>query len=117
MAAEEALTRQRAQRAHADRLATLGVMTATIAHEVRQPLSVILASAQAAQRWLRRPEPNLAQIEQCLDRIVLGGAKAEETVARLRGLAASRSETRGRCALRPLIEETADLLRPELASR
>ncbi|SFK40350.1 His Kinase A (phospho-acceptor) domain-containing protein [Sphingomonas sp. NFR04] len=117
VAAEEALIRQRTQMAHADRLSTLGVMTATIAHEVRQPLSVILASAQAALRWLRRAEPDLAQVEQCLDMIVLGGAKAEETVARLRGLAASRSEARGRCALRPLIEETADFLRPELASR
>ncbi|MET3723358.1 sensor histidine kinase [Sphingomonas trueperi] len=117
VAAEQALQAQRAQMAHADRLSTLGVMTATIAHEVRQPLSVILASAQAALRWLRRPEPDLPQIEQCLDMIVLGGAKAEETVARLRQLAASRSETRGRCTLGPVIEETVDFLRPELAAR
>lgn len=117
VAAEKALLHQRAQMAHADRLSTLGVMTATIAHEVRQPLSVILASAQAALRWLRRPVPDLPQIEQCLEMIVLGGAKAEETVARLRMMATSRPEERGLCALRPLIEETADFLRPELGSR
>lgn len=117
VAAEQALQQQRARMAHADRLSTLGVMTATIAHEVRQPLSVILASAQAALRWLRRPQPDLEQVEQCLDLIVLGGAKAEETVARLRQLAASRSEARERCALGPLIEETVDFLRPELSAR
>jgi signal transduction histidine kinase len=117
VAAERALLQQRALMAHADRLSTLGVMTATIAHEVRQPLSVILASAQAALRWLRRPEPDLQQIEQCLEMIVLGGAKAEETVARLRQLAANRSEGRSTCTLGPLIEETVDFLRPELAAR
>lgn len=117
VAAERALQEQRAQMAHADRLSTLGVMTATIAHEVRQPLSVILASAQAGLRWLRRPEPDLPQVEQCLDMIILGGTKAEETVARLRQLAANRSEARIRRPLRPLIQETADFLRPELASR
>jgi len=117
VAAELALQQQRAQMAHADRLSTLGVMTATIAHEVRQPLSVILASAQAALRWLRRPEPDLQQIEQCLEMIVLGGAKAEETVARLRQLAANRAEGRSACTLGPLIEETVDFLRPELAAR
>lgn len=117
VAAEQALQEQRAQMAHADRLSTLGVMTATIAHEVRQPLSVILASAQAALRWLRRPEPDLPQIEQCLDMIVLGGTKAEETVARLRQLAASRSDTRDSCTLGVVVEETVDFLRPELAAR
>lgn len=117
VAAERALQEQRAQMAHADRLSTLGVMTATIAHEVRQPLSVILASAQAGLRWLRRPEPDLPQVEQCLDMIILGGTKAEETVARLRQLAANRNEARTRRPLRPLIQETADFLRPELASR
>ncbi|OAN62302.1 sensor histidine kinase [Sphingomonas sp. TDK1] len=117
VAAQQALREHSAKMTHADRLSTLGVMTATIAHEVRQPLSVILASAQAALRWLRRPEPDLLQIEQRLESIVLGGAKAEETVARLRQLAAGRAGEYGRCALRPLIEETADFLRPELASR
>lgn len=117
VAAEQELQRQRAQMAHADRLSTLGVMTATIAHEVRQPLSVILASAQAGLRWLKRPEPDLSQVEQCLDMIVLGGVKAEETVARLRQLAANRSGERKRCTLGPLIEETVDFLRPELAAR
>jgi C4-dicarboxylate-specific signal transduction histidine kinase len=115
--AETKLMHLRAQMAHADRLSTLGVMSATIAHEVRQPLSAMLTSAQAALRWLRQPHADLGQVEDCLNTIVLGAGKAEETVARLRMMASDRREGRTSCALRPLIEETAEFLQQELASR
>lgn len=115
--AETALGNLNAQMAHADRLSTLGVMTATIAHEVRQPLSAMMTSAQAALRWLKNPDPDLDQVEDCLNTIVLGATKAEETVARLRTMASNRSESRDTCSVRILIEETADFLRQELASR
>jgi signal transduction histidine kinase len=115
--AENKLMQLGAQMAHADRLSTLGVMSATIAHEVRQPLSAMLTSAQAALRWLRQPNADLGQVEDCLNTIVLGASKAEETVARLRMMASNKRERRASCALSPLIEETAEFLRQELASR
>ena len=115
--AEKDAVHLRARMAHADRLSTLGIMSATIAHEVRQPLSAMMTSAQAALRWLRQPQVDLRQVEDCLDTIVLGAGKAEETVARLRAMAANKREERARCAVRPLIEETADFLQQEFASR
>lgn len=115
--AQNDLVKLRGQMAHADRLSTLGVMSATIAHEVRQPLSAMMTSAQAALRWLHQPASDLGQVEDCLNTIVLGATKAEETIARLRMMASNKREARASCAVRALIEETADFLQPELASR
>lgn len=115
--AEKDLAALRAQMAHADRLSTLGIMTATITHEVRQPIAAMMTAAQAALRWLARSPPNLDQVTQCLETVVAGAAKAEDTVARLRQMASNRAGARNLCAISTLIEETAEFLRPELANR
>lgn len=115
--AEKDLLQLRGQIAHADRLSTLGIMSATIAHEVRQPLAAMMTSAQAALRWLHQPTPDLVQVEECLNTIVLGANKAEETVASLRTMASNRRTAHAACVVRSLIEETADFLQQELASR
>jgi PAS domain S-box-containing protein len=58
---EEALAQAHAELAHAARVATLGELTASIAHEVNQPLAAIVTNGNAAQRWLRRPIPDLGR--------------------------------------------------------
>lgn len=115
--AEKDLVALRAQMAHADRLSTLGIMTATITHEVRQPVAAMMTAAQAALRWLTRSPPDLDQVTQCLETVIAGATKVEETVARLRQMASNRTGARGLCAIPTLIEETAEFLRPELANR
>ena len=57
--AEEALHKAQAELAHVTRVATLGEMTASIAHEVNQPLAAVINNANACLRWLARPTPNL----------------------------------------------------------
>jgi signal transduction histidine kinase len=115
--AEEALDRLHNEMAHAGRLSILGELTASVAHEVRQPLAGIMTFAEAAQRWLDRPEPDLAQVSACLANIVAGSQQANEVVSRLRSMAGSKPQSRGPCDLNQLIEETLQFLRHEMSSR
>jgi C4-dicarboxylate-specific signal transduction histidine kinase len=64
---EEALNQARNQLAHASRVSTLGEMTATIAHEVNQPLAAILTHGQAGLRWLDRDQPELGEVRRAVD--------------------------------------------------
>ncbi len=84
--AEEALRQMQAQLAHANRIETMGQLTASIAHEVSQPISATVANAQAALRYMDRPTPNLDEVRLALGRIVRDGDRASAVVGRIRGL-------------------------------
>jgi len=71
--------------AHASRVATMGQLTASIAHEVRQPVGATVTNAQAALRWLGAQPPNLQEVRQALTRIVKDGDRASEVVGRIHG--------------------------------
>src|SRR5262249_23545208 len=73
--------------AHANRLATMGQLTASIAHEVNQPLGASITNAQAALRWVQAKEPDLGEVRQALDQIVRAGNRAADVVARVRRMA------------------------------
>ena len=92
--AEAALREAQMQLAHANRLEAIGQLTASIAHEVNQPIGSTLTNAQAALRWLNRPTPDLDEVRQALDRIVRDGARAGAVVQRIRGLL-KKAPTRG----------------------
>lgn len=72
--------------AHANRLATVGHMSASIVHEVRQPIAAAVTDAQAALRWLRTDPLQIDEVQQALRRIVEGGLRAAEVVGRIRAL-------------------------------
>lgn len=72
--------------AHANRVATMGELTASIAHEVNQPLAALLTSAETAVRWLARQSPNLERVRQSIDRVIDEGKRAADIVSRIRGL-------------------------------
>jgi len=74
------------QLAHANRVATMGQLTASIAHEVNQPIAATVANARAALRWLGAEPPNLDEIRQTLGRIVRDGDRAGAVVGRIRAL-------------------------------
>ncbi|QKK28143.1 AAA family ATPase [Rhizobium indicum] len=83
---EEALREAQAQLAHANRVATMGQLTASIAHEVNQPLAASLTNAQAALRWLGSHPPNLEEVAQALTRIVENANRAGDVIGRIRAL-------------------------------
>jgi PAS domain S-box-containing protein len=72
--------------AHANRVATMGQLTASIAHEVNQPIAAAVTNAHAALRWLSAQRPDLEEVRQALGRIVDNGNRAGEVIARTRAL-------------------------------
>ncbi|ATI79990.1 hypothetical protein A6768_08205 [Sphingobium yanoikuyae] len=86
------LERLRAQFAHASRVATLGELAASIAHEVDQPLAAIATNAAAARRFLGHPEPDLERLRSLNERIGLNARRASDIVSRVRRMA-RRGET------------------------
>ena len=72
--------------AHTNRVATMGQLTASIAHEVNQPIAATVINAQAALRWLAAQPPDLEEARQALGRIVKDGNRAGEVIGRIRAL-------------------------------
>ena len=91
---EDALELARAQLARVSRLTTLGELTASIAHEVGQPLSAMVASAGACARWLAADPPSMAEARAALDNIVADGKRAREIIARIRAHARRQATRR-----------------------
>jgi C4-dicarboxylate-specific signal transduction histidine kinase len=83
---EEALRRSQAEFAHVARVASLGEMTASIAHEVNQPLAAVVANGHACLRWLSASPPNVPKAVEVAERIVQDGKDAGEVVRRVRAL-------------------------------
>jgi signal transduction histidine kinase len=69
---------------HANRVATMGQLSASIAHEVNQPLAALLINAEAVVRWLSRQPPNLEKAKPLIDRIIGDGRRAADIVNRIR---------------------------------
>jgi PAS domain S-box-containing protein len=76
--------RVEAELAHANRVATMGELTASIAHEVNQPLAALLTNAETAVRWLSRQPPDLEKARQSIDRTISDGRRAADIVSRIR---------------------------------
>ena len=82
--AEEALTRARAELAHMARVTTLSALTASIGHEVNQPIAAVITSADACLRWLNRDQPDLSRAREAVMRIQEDGKRAAEIISHLR---------------------------------
>jgi signal transduction histidine kinase len=84
--AESKARRSLGQLAHLDRVAAMGELATSLAHELNQPLAAILANAQAARRLLAADEPDLAEVRASLDDIVDDDKRAGEVIRRMRAL-------------------------------
>lgn len=84
---EGAVYEARAQLAHVARVTALGELTASLAHEVNQPLAATLINGNASLRWLSADPPNLEEAKQAVGRIVKDAGRAGEIIARVRALA------------------------------
>ncbi len=89
--AEEALQEAQASLAHVTRVTALGELTASIAHEVNQPLAAIVTNGDAGLRWLNREVPQLDEVRSAIERMIDSATHAGEVIARLRAL--SRKST------------------------
>ena len=101
------------QLAHANRIATMGQLTASIAHEVNQPIAATVTNAQAALRWLGADPPNLDEVRQALDRIVRDGDRAGAVVGRIRNLSKKATPRDERVEINAAIREVIELTRSE----
>lgn len=116
-AAELAQQAQRAQLLHASRLAVAGELTASIAHEINQPLGAILSNADAATVLVESGRIERGELLQILADIRRDDQRAADVIQRLRALLARHQTERRRVDLNALAEATAALLRAEARRR
>ena len=114
VAARRSLGQMQAELAHAGRVSMLGELAASIAHEVNQPLSAIMANSQASLRWLDRPEPDIGEAVANTARIVADAGRAGDIVARIRGMATRAEPVQQRLSLSSLVEEAGLFLAHEI---
>ncbi|WP_461512449.1 PAS domain-containing sensor histidine kinase [Rhizobium mongolense] len=107
------LEKTSAELAHAARISTLGQLTASIAHEVNQPLSAIITYGKSAKRWLSRSEPDMVEAINCLDQIVSNGSRAADVITRARTLAKRGQVEMEKVDLGKLIVESLALIERE----
>jgi PAS domain S-box-containing protein len=99
--------------AHANRAATMGQLTASIAHEVKQPIAATVTNAQAALRWLACDPPDLGEVQQALAHIVQDGMRAGDVVGGIRDLVKKAPPREDRLEINPAIREIIELTRGE----
>jgi PAS domain S-box-containing protein len=112
--AQDALRRTQAELAHVNRVMTLGELTASIAHEVNQPLAGIVANGGACLRWLERRPPELDEARAALRSMISDGMRASEVVKRLRALSKKTELQKARLDLNGVIDDVVRLMRREL---
>jgi signal transduction histidine kinase len=96
------------------RIITLGELTASIAHEVAQPVAAMIADGNAALRWLANAPPELEEARRSLLRIVAGGHRAESVIQRIRSLVKKADNSRELVSINDVIIEVANLMRDRL---
>jgi C4-dicarboxylate-specific signal transduction histidine kinase len=95
----------------------LGELAASVAHEVNQPLTAIVANAQAGRRWLGRAQPDIAEALAALDGVIQAGERAGQVIRRIRALARRTEPEHVALDLNALVQDTVELLQRELDRR
>jgi PAS domain S-box-containing protein len=112
--AEEALREARADLERMARLTTMGELTASIAHEINQPLAAIVTQSEAALRFLNRNKPDLDEVQDALSSIRLDGMRAGEVIRGLRALAKKSGPQLTKLDIGDVIEQVLAISRGEL---
>jgi C4-dicarboxylate-specific signal transduction histidine kinase len=108
------LQQAQADLARLNRVMLLGEMTASIAHEVNQPIAAVITNANAGLRWLGAQQPNLDEVRQALGRIVRDGTRAGEVIGRIRALVKKVPPRRDRLDINEAIREVTALTETEI---
>jgi PAS domain S-box-containing protein len=114
--AEEALRKAQADLAHVTRVTTLGELTASIAHEVKQPLAAVIANAEACLSWLDRGTPDLDAARRSVEWIIRDGNRANEVIQRVRALANKSDIEKVPLDVNDVVREVTALVQRELIS-
>ena len=115
--AEEKLHKARMELAHVTRVTTLGELTASIAHEVNQPLAAVVANADAALRWLDRETPDLAAARRSVEWVINDSYRASEVIRRVRALANKTETEKAPLDFNQVVKEAISLVQRELTSQ
>jgi C4-dicarboxylate-specific signal transduction histidine kinase len=112
--AQGALQAAQAELAHASRVAVLGEMSASIAHEVNQPLAAIVANGQACLRFLAREQPDLNDVRGTVEWIVKDANRAGEVIQRVRALTKKSDTHRAALNINDAVDDAIGLLQREI---
>jgi C4-dicarboxylate-specific signal transduction histidine kinase len=113
---EAQLHRAQIELAHISRNTTMGELSASIAHEVNQPLAAITSSAEAAQRWLDRPVPDLKEAGAAIARAASNARRAAEVIKRIRDLTRKSDSHYEELDLQSVVADSLALLEREILS-
>ncbi len=111
--AEETMRQAEGRLARATQLAAVGELSASIAHEVNQPLAAVVANAHAALRWLSAEPPNIARAVEAAERILRDGKEASAIVQRIRSLFGRGSVEKVSVEINSVIAEVLTVLQTE----
>ena len=106
---EETLQVTRTELTRVARITTIGELTASIAHEVNQPLAAVVANADACVAWLSREHPDLGEARAAAERATQGATRAAEVIARIRSLINKATPEKSRLQINQVIEQTIAL--------
>jgi PAS domain S-box-containing protein len=112
--AELELRHAQAELAHISRVTALGELTASIAHEVNQPITGVVTGAEAALRWLGAKPPNLDEVRKVLGQIVKDGMRAGDVIYRIRALIKKAPPRMARVDVNEAVLDVITLTRSEL---
>jgi hypothetical protein len=115
--AQEALRRAQDKLARATQAASLAELSASIAHEINQPLAAVIANSHACQRWLTAIPPNVDRAQAATARIVRDANSAAEVIGRIRALFKQTGQVRTPTGINDVIVEVCELIVDEVAGK
>jgi PAS domain S-box-containing protein len=113
---EDNLRRTQEELAHVTRVMSMGELTASIAHEVNQPLAAVITNGDACLRWLARDVPDLAEARSAVHRIISDARRASDVIGRIRSLCAKSTVEKIHLAVNDLIHESLALASAKVSS-
>ena len=111
--AEEALRESQAELARITRVTTMGELTASLAHEVNQPIAAAITDANTCLRWLTRDQPDLEEAREAAARVVKDAARASDIIKRIRSLFKKELAQRELVDVNEMVRGMIELLRSE----
>ncbi|WP_439403357.1 PAS domain S-box protein [Bradyrhizobium sp. DASA03068] len=114
--AEDALRKAQAELAHVTRVTTLGELTASIAHEINQPLAAVIANADACLAWLQRSPPDIKAARRSVEWIIEDGRRAGDVIRHVRALAKGSDIEMVPLDANAVVREAVALVQREMAS-
>jgi PAS domain S-box-containing protein len=112
--AEEQLQALQAQLAHATRVTTLGELSASVAHELGQPLAAIVTNGEACLRWLGHRTPQPEEVRACVEHMIAEGRRASEIVQGIRSLTKRANPQKTRLELNDVVNDVMSLVQREV---